>query len=152
LDPSQTARNLIQWTPADRIIVLPFDSHVREVDSGDGTPGSQAVLLGKVRAQSADDGTDMYACAEAAVHAMRPFITTGPYLPAVVIMTDGRSDPHRGFEDQWRREGHEVPIFGVTFGDADASQLNELAEMTHARVFDGRANLTEAFRSVRGYN
>jgi Ca-activated chloride channel family protein len=40
----------------------------------------------------------------------------------------------------------------VTFGEADTSQLDQLAQMTRARVFDGRTNLTEAFRSVRGYN
>ena len=30
--------------------------------------------------------------------------------------------------------------------------LEELAQYTNARVFDGRENLTEAFRSVKGYN
>jgi Ca-activated chloride channel family protein len=45
-----------------------------------------------------------------------------------------------------------VPIFGVTFGDANTGDLDDLATLTQARVFDGRTNLTEAFRSVRGYN
>jgi Ca-activated chloride channel family protein len=94
----------------------------------------------------------MYACAERALATMKPYLDSGQYLPAVVIMTDGRSDSHQGFNDAWRREGHDVPIFGVTFGDADKSQLDDLAELTRARVFDGSANLTEAFRSVRGYN
>lgn len=151
-NPSETARNLIQWTPLDHIIVLPFDSRVREVVEGDGTAASQAKLLAAVEAERADDGTDMYACAEQAISAMRPYLATGQYLPAIVIMTDGRSDPHAGFEDNWRQEGHDIPIFGVTFGDADASQLNELADLTRARVFDGRSGLAEAFRSVRGYN
>ena len=31
-------------------------------------------------------------------------------------------------------------------------QLEELAELTHARVFDGREDLIGAFRSVKGYN
>ena len=74
------------------------------------------------------------------------------YRRGHVIMTDGRSDSHDGFTREWQDEGHEVPIFGVTFGDADASDLDALAELTRSRVFDGRANLTEAFRSVRGYN
>ena len=34
----------------------------------------------------------------------------------------------------------------------DEAQLEELAQYTNARVFDGRENLTEAFRSVKGYN
>jgi Ca-activated chloride channel homolog len=151
-DPAQAAHNLIQWTPQDKIFILPFDSGVREVDAGDGSAASQARLLAAVENQQANDGTDMYACAERALATMEPLVQTGQYLPAIVIMTDGRSDKHAGFEDNWRREGHFVPIFGVTFGDADKSQLDELSVLTRARVFDGGSNLTEAFRSVRGYN
>ncbi|MEJ0024821.1 MAG: substrate-binding domain-containing protein [Rhizomicrobium sp.] len=151
-DPAQTAHSLIQWTPNDRILIIPFDGTVREVDQGDGTIASQAKLLADVMNQQANDGTDMYGCAARALAEMKPFLATKQYLPAIVIMTDGRSDKHSGFEDAWRGEGHEVPIFGVTFGDADKSQLEELATLTRARVFDGRADLTQAFRSVRGYN
>ena len=151
-DPAQATRSLIQWSSADRIFILPFDSHVREVDTGDGSVQSQARLLAAVKAQSADDGTDMYDCAERAMAEMQPYITSGEYLPAIVIMTDGRSDHHANFEQDWAQEGHAIPIFGVTFGDADKSQLEDLARLTRARVFDGAANLTEAFRSVRGYN
>ena len=151
-DPQAASRSLIQWTPNDRIMLLPFDASVRDVAQGDGTSPSQARLLQWVGTQHADGGTDMYACAERALTEMKPYLDSGQYLAAVVIMTDGRSDAHDGFADAWRREGHDVPIFGVTFGDADKSQLDELADLTRARVFDGRDNLTEAFRSVRGYN
>ena len=40
----------------------------------------------------------------------------------------------------------------IMFGDADESQLEDLAELTNARVFDGREDLVGAFRSVKGYN
>ena len=45
-----------------------------------------------------------------------------------------------------------MPVFSIMFGDADESQLEDLAELTNARVFDGRENLVGAFRSVKGYN
>ena len=48
--------------------------------------------------------------------------------------------------------GNDIPVFSITFGDADPDQLEELAEMTGARVFDGTEDLTEAFRGVKGYN
>lgn len=152
LTPSEASKSLIQWTAVDRILILPFDGRVRTVMSGDGTPASQARLLSEVQQQKADDGTDMYACAEKAMEEMQPFLKSGQYLPAIVIMTDGRSDQHNGFNEKWAGEGHALPIFGVTFGDADKSQLDELAKLTKARVFDGKANLANAFRSVRGYN
>ena len=48
--------------------------------------------------------------------------------------------------------GLDIPVFSITFGDADPSQLQQLAELTGGRVFDGTEDLTEAFRSVKGYN
>ena len=38
------------------------------------------------------------------------------------------------------------------FGSADPTQLEDLAELSNARVFDGREDLVGAFRSVKGYN
>lgn len=152
LTPAKAAAGLIQWTASDRIFILTFDSHVRNIHAGDGRAESQRDLLQAVEAEAANDGTNMYACASRALDEMQPFLGSGEFLPAVVIMTDGRSDRAPDFVSEWQRKGHGVPIFGVTFGDADADQLDELAKATGARVFDGRANLTEAFRSVRGYN
>jgi Ca-activated chloride channel family protein len=151
-DSAEAAKTLIQWTPDDRIFIIPFDAEVREVDSGDGTTASQAKLLAAVDRQSAGGGTDMYACALSAFQQMQPYLDGGDYLPAVVIMTDGRSEQRPQFPDRWAAEGHRVPIFGVTFGSADATQLNDLASLTGARVFDGRTDLAQAFRSLRGYN
>ena len=43
-------------------------------------------------------------------------------------------------------------MFAITFGDADPQQLEALAQLTRARVFDGRKDLAAAFRTARGYN
>ena len=152
MTPEEARAGLIQWTPQDRIFVIPFDANVRQVFTGDGAPASQANLLQAVEGEEAGGGTDMYACAEQAFASLAPYLADGRYLPAVVIMTDGRSDLRSDFTDHWRTQGHEVPVFGVTFGDADKRQLEDVAKLTHARVFDGGKDLTEAFRSVRGYN
>ena len=75
------------------------------------------------------------------------------YLPAILIMTDGRSDgDSAGFMAQWNAVSPHVPVFGITFGDAEKSQLDTLAAQTSARVFDGAADLAGAFRAARGYN
>ncbi len=151
LTPAEAARSLIQWTPADRIIVIPFDSEPRDVAEGDGSAASQAQLLQAVDGQSAGGGTDMYACARKAYAAMEPYAAKG-YLPALVMMTDGRSEGSRGFEADWRAQGRAVPVFGVTFGSAEKGQLDRMAEATSGRVFEGGSDLTQAFRSARGYN
>jgi Ca-activated chloride channel homolog len=85
---------------------------------------------------------------------MKPLLDDGRYLPAVVIMTDGKSQGAMStFEAPWRADGRRVPVFGVTFGEsADRSQLDKLVALTGGRVFDGTKSLTQAFRTVRGYN
>jgi Ca-activated chloride channel family protein len=95
----------------------------------------------------------MYACLNDAMNWIDAQPDRGNYLPAILVMTDGRSEGNPGqFEAAWRVEGSGVPVFGVTFGDADASQLNTVANLTRARVFDGRKDLQGAFRAARGYN
>ena len=38
------------------------------------------------------------------------------------------------------------------FGDADSDQLEEIAELTNAKVFDGSTDLVEAFKEVRSFS
>jgi Ca-activated chloride channel family protein len=95
----------------------------------------------------------MYACANRAMDTIRETPNLGSYLPAIVIMTDGRSEGDKpGFYSRWKAIEPHVPVFGITFGDADKTQLDELAKATSARVFDGASDLAGAFRAVRGYN
>ena len=72
------------------------------------------------------------------------------YTPAVILMTDGQSsDYSMEFERGLPEYGFIIPIFSITFGDADPEQLEGLAELTDGRVFDGTEDLTAAFRSVK---
>ena len=154
LTPQSTREVLVQWTPSDQIIVLPFDSGIRWSATITGRDEEQQQLLQRVLTLHAGGGTDFYTCAARAIDLMRPFAAKGTYLPAIVIMTDGQSQGvMETFEAPWRKDGTRIPIFGVTFGsDADKSQLERLAKLTGGRVFDGTKSLTDAFRSVRGYN
>ena len=77
------------------------------------------------------------------------------YTPAIILMTDGMSNGSENFEDfreAYEAAGADVPVFSILFGDAKKSELEALAELTNARVFDGRKDLVGAFRSVKGYN
>ena len=46
----------------------------------------------------------------------------------------------------------DIPIYSITFGDANEEQLDKIAELTNAKVFDGKTDLLKAFKQVRGYN
>ena len=70
-------------------------------------------------------------------------------------MTDGRSNGWMEFGDfaaAYEEMGMDIPVFSIMFGDAEESQLEELARYTNGRVFDGTEDLIGAFRSVKGYN
>ena len=88
-------------------------------------------------------GTDIYYAAMEGLRQLKNY-DLSQYTPAIILLTDGVSDG--SFSD------FRVPVFSIMFGSADPTQLEELAELTHARVFDGREDLIGAFRSVKGYN
>lgn len=151
--PAATSRVLVQWSPSDRIIVIPFDGRVRETLIASGDPLEQQGILNSIAGNYPSGGTDMYACAAEAMRQIGNVADREKYLSSIVIMTDGRSDDRNmQFMSQWGQVRPPVPVFGITFGDADKRQLDRLAEKTSARVFNGGSDLAAAFRAVRGYN
>lgn len=76
------------------------------------------------------------------------------YNTSIVLMTDGESNYNRlnQLRASYRQINKDIPIFSIMFGSADKTQLEEIANLTNAKVFDGRTNLLEAFKQVRGYN
>jgi len=154
LTPARTREVLVQWSKQDQIVVLPFSDHVLWTARASGDEAEQAALLTQALQLRADGGTDFYTCGAKALAVMKPLLDDGVHLPAIVIMTDGKSQGFMStFEAPWRADGRRVPVFGVTFGDeADRSQLDAIARLTGGRVFDGTKSLTDAFRAVRGYN
>jgi Ca-activated chloride channel family protein len=154
LTPARTREMLVQWSKQDQILLLPFSDHVLWTARASGDEAEQAGLLAQALELRADGGTDFYTCGARALALMKPLLDDGVHLPAIVIMTDGKSQGYMStFETPWRADGRRVPVFGVTFGDdADRSQLDALARLTGGRVFDGTKSLMDAFRAVRGYN
>ena len=69
-------------------------------------------------------------------------------------MTDGEANigSFKDVEKVYKSNKYNIPIYSITFGSASEEQLEELAELTNAKVFDGRTDLLRAFKEVRGYN
>lgn len=76
LRPGEASTMLVQHGREDRIFVLPFDGDVREVIEGTGSEADQARLLAAVQNEQANDGTDIYRCAERAMESqtVRPVL------------------------------------------------------------------------------
>ena len=69
-------------------------------------------------------------------------------------MTDGQSNSGTFYElsSYYNKNKLDIRIYSITFGDSDERQLNEIANLTNAKVFDGKRGLLKAFREVRSYN
>ena len=117
-----------------------------------GNGSELETLYGVIKDREPGGGTDIYDAAAEALGLLAQY-DLSQYTPAIILMTDGQSSGSPSdFTEAYQALGQEVPVFSIMFGDADETQLQELAAYTNARVFDGRENLTEAFRSVKGYN
>ena len=69
-------------------------------------------------------------------------------------MTDGEGNVGRysDLKEAYKNTNKDIPIYSIMFGYASEDQLNEIAKLTNALVFDGKTDLVKAFKEVRGYN
>jgi len=160
LDQQQASRHMLQASDRDISIVIPFNDRFFEAEHVKGNdPEKMSQLLKKVEDLQAGGGTNIYL---PVMRALQLFKQQGPelqaYLPSIILLTDGRSNSGSlqdvtRFWQEMEATFELPPVFGVTFGEADDSQLEELAEFSVSRVFDGRKHgLVQAFRQAKGYN
>ena len=147
------SRNFLQANAGEVNEVIFFDNTILDIErAADDSDEALAQLYQKVADFQIAGGTDIYNAAAQALAEASSY-DLEKYTPAIILMTDGVSDyNYRTFQNAWDTLGIDVPVFSITFGAADPTQLEELAEATGGRVFDGTQDLTEAFRSVKGYN
>ena len=153
---AEAARYLLQPSSGDVTVVIPFDdSPIARWRTTGNDPGALRGLLDKVKTQGTGGGTAIYDCVISALNEMEPASLEG-YEPAIVLMTDGKSNHGADLADLQERLGQTalgtVPVYGILFGDASADELNKISEATSGRVFDGRDDLIGALRDAKGNN
>lgn len=146
-------KNFLQANAGEVNEVVFFDDTILGVEAAMGdSDEALAELNQKVADFQIAGGTDIYTAVAEALEIASGY-DLEKYTPAIILMTDGQSDYNYGiFEEAWNKSEEDIPIFSITFGNADPSQLEELAKISGGRVFDGTKDLTAAFRSVKGYN
>jgi Ca-activated chloride channel family protein len=154
LDQSLSEKYMLQSSPDDITIVIPFDGNMRGIKTVKGNnPTALNDLWSWVNSQDAGGGTDFYTPASAALQEIRKY-DHEKYSTAIILMTDGQSD---GSFDAYEQNAITarltgVPVYSIMFGDADPSQLNNMALFSSGKVFDGKNDLIKAFRQAKGYN
>ena len=148
-------KNLLQASEGEINIIITFDSRVKNIYVSESAEDAELEqLYYNFSVEEPDGGTDMYLALEEGLRMISESYDLSQYTPALILMSDGESvDSHK--QDFWKlyqQKNLDVPVFSIMFGNAQSAQLEDLAELTNARVFDGRKDLVAAFRSVKGYN
>ena len=75
-------------------------------------------------------------------------------MKMVILMTDGQSNSGSFYDlsGYYKSNGLTIPIYSITFGNSSEYQLGEIADLTNAKIFDGKSGLVEAFKEVRSYS
>jgi Ca-activated chloride channel family protein len=159
LNQDVAGRYFLEASPEDVTVIIPFEANPLKPMA---VVGNDRDRLGRainaVHSLEAGGGTNIYRAVVSALGVMNGAREqVSGHLPAIVLMTDGRSNKGSlaEVENYWDNLNPDFdfpPIFGVTFGDADVSQLDELTRFAVGRVFDGRKDLEKAFRKAKGYN
>ena len=160
LDATLAQHYWLQQGKDDITLVIPFNHEVQAVWQVKGNdPAQLAMVQHQVDALEASGGTDMYLALSTALQNLRVFAadnTLHQYLPAIAVMTDGRSDETSRFSFQQTLQAlpfaRDIPIYAIAFGDADPEQLQALANDSIGKLFTVKDNLPSVLREVKGYN
>ena len=152
LDENQASKNLLQFSNKDKISVIPFSGKIlAKWNTTNGTNTSS--LINNIKALSPSGQTNIYEASTTALNILKDE-NTDTYNLSIILMTDGESNvgSMQELRNEYRNIKKDIPIYSIMFGSASSYQLEEIAKLTNAKVFDGRTNLLEAFKQVRGYN
>lgn len=149
--------NLLLGTKDDITYVIPFSDDVMAHLMAKGNDQELSDLYTDLESNyTLQNSTYMY---EAIIEALNIIKENkdnlSSYTPAIVVLTDGMPNgfvDFDGLKDVYESLDYDVPIFGILFGNARKEDLEEIAEMSRARVFDGRDDMIKAFQNVKGYN
>lgn len=149
----QTAKkDLLQFTEKDKITVIPFSTYVMSIwNSEDGVNTDK--LINDIENQSSKGSTNIYEPAIKAIEILSKE-DLNKYNVSVVLMTDGQSNLGRysDFEKFYNSNNNQIPVYSIMFGEAYEKELQQLADLTNGKIFDGKTDLLKAFKEVRGYN
>ena len=152
LTQEEAKKDLLQFNEKDKITVIPFSTDV--IDTWQVTDGTDTQeLLNQILNLSPTGSTNIY---DTSIEALKILDEedSSKYNLSIILMTDGLSNrgSYNTLKYKYNNLGKEIPIYSIMFGNAYENELEEIAELTNAKIFDGKKDLLKAFKEVRGYN
>lgn len=152
LTQEEAKKDLLQFTEKDKITVIPFSTNI--IDTWHTDNGTMTeVLLDNILNLSPTGSTNIYDTSIEALNILEQE-DENVYNLSIILMTDGLSNMgnYSDLKYEYRKSRKEIPIYSIMFGNAYENELEEIAELTNAKVFNGKTDLLKAFKEVRGYN
>lgn len=152
LDEQKASQDMLQFASKDKITVIPFNGKVIDVWNTDNGVNTKE-LIEKISTLKPSGSTNIYDTSKTALEELKND-DLNTYNVSVILMTDGMSNvgSYAEFSEYYNRLGKSIPVYSIMFGDAYEYQLDEIAQITNAKIFDGKTDLLQAFKEVRGYN
>ena len=152
LDKEQASEDNLQFSDNDKITIITFNNNVNQIfDTRYASESAKSIE--EINNLIAKGGTNIYAPSIEALKILSKD-NSSEYTKTVILMTDGQSNNGSFYDlrSYYKSNNLDIPVYSITFGESDEEELNEIAELTNAKVFDGKSGLLKAFREVRSYN
>jgi Ca-activated chloride channel family protein len=153
-----------RFSPRENVTVVSFADVVKDVQqwkvtSSDPNSPELVDLRAFIAGLTPDGGTAIYSALDAAYDAALDIAASDPdAVTSIVLMTDGENNaglPPEEFIDRMANRPdseNDIRIFTIRFGEADPGELQQIADITGGKVFDGRTgSLSQVFKEIRGY-
>ncbi len=152
LDKEKASQDNLQFSDTDKVTIITFNSKVSHVSKTKYANDLNDIIKG-INSLYANGGTNIY---DPSIEALTILSkeNSDEYTKTVILMTDGWSNSGYFYDlkKYYKNNKLDIPIYSITFGSSDEDQLKEIAELTNAKVFDGKKGLLKAFSEVRSYN
>ena len=151
LDYDKASIDKIQFSDTDKITVITFNGEVDKIyDTKLGNNTKDVIkIIDNLETQGT---TNIY---DPSIEALKILEKdTDDYTKTVILMTDGASNAgsFKELKKYYEKTNKTIPIYSITFGSSREDQLEEIADLTNGKIFDGKKGLTRAFKEVRSYN
>jgi Ca-activated chloride channel family protein len=152
LTEEEAEKNYLQFSSKDKISFIMFNSDVSETITIDNGLDTEEIIE-TINTKVPRGGTNIYDTVSQAIEELDDE-DTNEYNVSIVLMTDGEGNDgsYNTMVRTIDSAKNKIPVYSIMFGNASSRQLQDIAELTSGKVFDGRTNLLEAFKTVRGYN
>ncbi|MEM7538121.1 MAG: substrate-binding and VWA domain-containing protein [Chloroflexota bacterium] len=163
LDDSLTGR-FARFRGREAVTIVTFNHEVTSVntfsiDNTDAQGGDMQQIRDHVNGLFADGGTAIYSSlAEVYQLAANDQSIDPDRYYSIVLMSDGENTDGASLREfrQWHErlpaEVRRIRTFTVVFGNADEAAMEEIADSTGGRKFDGTSeSLSLIFKQIRGY-